>query len=89
MFSLVNQGVFTLTDVVRFMSANPAKVMAIAGGTLKLGSVADMAIVDLEKKWIVEPSSFKSKGRNTPFKGKELKGKVVKTIAAGNVIYEA
>ena len=88
MLSLVNQGVFTLKDVIRFMSVNPAKVMAIAGGTLKVGSVADITLVDLEKKWIVEPSSFKSKGRNTPFKGKEFKGKVVKTIAAGNVIYE-
>ncbi|MFZ3073108.1 MAG: dihydroorotase [Thermodesulfobacteriota bacterium] len=88
MLSLVNQGVFTLSDIIRFMSVNPAKVMAIDRGTLKVGSVADIALVDLEKKWIVEPSSFKSKGRNTPFKGKEFKGKVVKTIAAGNVIYE-
>lgn len=88
MLSLVNQGVFTLTDVIRFMSVNPAKVMRIERGTLKVGSVADIALVDLESRWIVEPLSFKSKGRNTPFKGKEFKGKVVKTIAAGNVIYE-
>ena len=67
---------------------DPAKVMAIERGTLKVGSVADITIVDLESRWIVEPSNFKSKGRNTPFKGKELKGKVVKTIAAGDVIYE-
>ena len=89
MLALADEGVLTLDSVVRLMALNPAKIMGLDKGTLKVGSSADIAIVDLGKKWTVDPAKFKSKGRNTPFKGMELKGKVVKTIVNGEVVYSA
>src|SRR3989304_2403344 len=89
MLALADEGVLTLDAVLRLMALNPAKIMGLDKGTLKVGSSADIAIVDLEKKWTVDPAKFKSKGRNTPFKGMELKGKVVKTIVNGEVVYSA
>jgi dihydroorotase len=47
-----------------------------------------MTLIDLEKKWTVEPEKFRSKSRNTPFAGMELTGAVVKTIVGGKVVYE-
>ncbi|MBI5598562.1 MAG: dihydroorotase [Deltaproteobacteria bacterium] len=85
---LVSQGVLTLRKAVEAMTINPARIFGLDTGTLMVGSAADMAIVDLERKWIVDPARFRSKGRNTPFKGMELRGKVVKTIVNGNVVYD-
>ncbi len=88
MLSLVDKGVFSLTDVVRLMSVNPAKIMGINAGSIKVGATADIAVVDLERAWTVNPDEFRSKGRNTPFKGVDLKGRVVKTLVAGEVVFE-
>ncbi|MBI5559918.1 MAG: dihydroorotase [Deltaproteobacteria bacterium] len=88
MLGLVDEGFLTLDSLIRLMAVNPAKLMGLDRGTLNIGSPADVAIVDLERKWVVDPAKFKSKGRNTPFKGRELRGKVIKTIVNGNVVYD-
>lgn len=86
-YSLIEEGVITLLEAVKAMSFGPAKAFRLEGGRLSVGSPADMAILDLDKKWTVEPAKLKSKSKNTPWAGKELKGVVVKTILAGNVVY--
>jgi len=58
-------------------------------GTLKVGADADIAIIDLNKEWVVDVKKLKSKSRNTPFDGWKMKGRVVKTIVSGKVVYEA
>lgn len=87
MYSLVEEGVITLTEAVKAMSMGPAKAFRLEGGRLSVGSPADIAILDLDRKWVVDPAKLKSKSKNTPWAGKELKGVAVKTILGGNVVY--
>jgi dihydroorotase len=84
--SLVHPGIITLSRAIELMSANPARILGISGGSLSLGKPADITIIDLEKKWVVDPLRFASKGRNTPFKGWRLRGKAYATIVKGNVV---
>ncbi len=86
--SLVDDGVLTLDEAIRAMTVNPSRAVGIDAGTLEVGGAADIAIVDLEERWTVDPSLFRSRSRNTPFKGMEMKGRVMKTIVDGEVVYD-
>ncbi len=79
----------TLMEIVEKMSRNPCKILKIQGGKIQKGSPADLALVDLNQKWTVNPEKFRSKGKNSPFKGKTLTGKVVKTFCDGKLIFDA
>ncbi len=85
---LVEGGVFTLSELVRRMSTEPARVFHLAGGTLASGAVADVAVFDPTAKWSVDPTTFHSKSRNTPFAGRALTGRAVLTIVAGAIVHE-
>jgi dihydroorotase len=83
--SLVDEGVLTFDELVRKMALNPSLILGIQRGTLKPGAQADVVIVDLKKKFKVDVKSFESKGKNSPFDGRELKGAQVLTVCAGKV----
>ncbi len=85
---LVHEGVLTLKELVRLLSTEPAKLMGLQAGSLSVGSPADVVVIDTEKEWTVEPETFRSLSRNTPFKGWTLKGRVVRTFVDGRVVYE-
>lgn len=82
-----HKGILDLKAIISLMSTNPAKVLGLKGGNLRPGEPADITIIDLQKEWKVEPSKFKSKSRNTPFGGWNLKGKAVATIVDGEIVY--
>jgi dihydroorotase len=82
---LVKNGNMTLPELMRKMSANPAKVLNLEGGEIKEGGVADLAIVDLKQSYVIDGNKFYSKGKNTPFNGWQVYGKVEKTIVDGEV----
>jgi len=84
---LYHKGVLGLKDIISLMSTNPAQILGLKGGSLKVGDPADITIIDLEKEWKVKPSQFKSKSRNTPFGGWILKGKAIATIVGGEIVY--
>lgn len=84
---LVQEGVLTVEQVVRAMTSAPAATFGIPKGTLALGAEADITVIDPEAHWVVEPERFRSKGRNTPFAGWKLKGRVVMTLVGGKVVY--
>ena len=84
---LVEEGVLTLEQMVRALTTGPAQAFGLAKGTLAAGADADITIVDADMQWIVEPDTFRSRGRNTPFGGWKLKGRVVNTVVSGRVIY--
>ena len=69
------------------MSTSPARLLGIPGGTLEPGAPADILLFDPEETWTVEPDRLHSKSRNTPFKGRKLKGRVKYTIVGGRVVY--
>jgi dihydroorotase len=86
---LVEGGVIDLATMVERMSLAPARVFNLPGGTLKVGSPADVTIFDPNGEWKVDPSTFRSKSRNTPFAGWKLKGKPRYTIVGGAIVWEA
>ena len=86
--ALVDEGVLTLESAVDKLSTAPAKAFSLNAGTLAVGAPADVAIVDLNRQWQVDPSRFRSKSRNTPFAGWKVKGRVTTTIVSGRVVFE-
>src|SRR5439155_6641038 len=70
---LVEEGVLTLERMVASLTSGPANAFSLAKGTLALGADADIAVVDPDAQWVVDPDQFRSKGRNTPFGGWKLK----------------
>ena len=78
-----------LSDILRKMTINPACILRLpTKGRLSIGADGDMVTFDPAEEWTVDPEQFASKGRNTPFAGKKLKGKVKYTIVGGKVVYQ-
>lgn len=78
-----------LAQGIARITSNPARVLGINAGTLAAGANADICVFDPERYWKVEPASLKSQGKNTPFTGIEVKGKVRYTLVDGQVVYES
>ncbi len=77
-----------LSALARITEA-PARVLGIDAGHLSAGHIADICVFDPEQYWKIEPDALKSQGKNSPFLGLELKGKVRYTLVEGQVVYEA
>lgn len=85
---LVEKGVLTPTGLVEKMSSNPAKILGINKGNLSVGTVGDIAIADPSKEYEIDVSKMVSKAKNTPFGGRKVKGQVLYTIVAGEVVVD-
>jgi len=85
---LVRPEIITPMQMARKCSYNPAKVLKIDRGTLGVGAVADVVIIDPEEEYVIAAKDFVSKGRNMPFEGRKVYGKVMYTICDGNIVYE-
>jgi dihydroorotase len=91
LMSLVHEGEITLPKLISKLTWEPAKIIGDEYGklgTLAIGAPADITIFDPDKEWLVAPSAFASKGRNTPLAGAMLKGKVMVTISQGRLVYK-
>ncbi len=84
---LVGTGLLSLPELIERMSTAPARVFHLPGGTLRPGSPADLVLFDPGTRWQVDPSRFFSKSRNTPFAGRELAGRVMRTVVGGCTVY--
>ena len=87
--NLVEEGVLTMEQAVAKLTCEPARVFKLSYGTLAVGADADVTLFDPKKSWTLDPNRLHSKSRNTPFTGWTMKGKVVKTLVGGRVVYEA
>lgn len=76
-----------LPAIIRKMTTNPADILHLPKGRMSLGADGDLVIFDPDETWVVDPFKFASKGRNTPFAGMAVKGRVKYTIVKGKVIY--
>ena len=83
--ALVRSGRISLMKLVELMSANPARILGIDAGTLRAGSPADFALVDEEAEWVYD--SPISRSSNSPWLGKTLRGKVVRTFVGGKSVF--
>jgi dihydroorotase len=84
---LVDGGLIDLTTLITRMSTMPARIFNLPGGTLARGAAADVVVIDPTARWIVEPDTFYSKSRNTPFGGRRLRGRADATIVRGQVVF--
>lgn len=85
---LVSRGILTLGQLVEKLSTNPARTLGLPKGTLKPGADGDLTILDPEAEVIVNVGAFCSKGKNSPFHGWRLKGRVLATVVGGRVVAE-
>ena len=86
---LVKENGISLNKLSEIMSKNPAKLLGMNKGIVSVGVEGDLVLIDRNKKIIVDKEKFKSKGRNTPFHGREYYGEVKYTIKAGKIVYQA
>jgi dihydroorotase len=85
---LVEPGILTIPQLVDRMACLPAKVFHLPGGTLRKGAPADVTVFDPGARWTVDPGRFRSKGRNTPYGGRALRGQATCTIVGGRVVHQ-
>jgi dihydroorotase len=84
---LVREGIIEPLRLIELMSAAPARVMGIEAGDLAEGLAADIVLIDPELAWTVDPASFFSRGKNTPFRGRALTGRAVVTLVGGRAVH--
>ena len=86
---LVETGILTPMQMAEKTSYNPAKILGLADkGAIAEGKIADIVIFDKNKEYVIDKNTFLSKGKNTPFHGRKVKGEVAYTLVSGNVVYE-
>lgn len=79
---------FTLKQLIDFLTVKPAEAFGLSVGTLQVGDVADLTVIDLDTEAKIDPDNFLSKGKNTPFKDWACKGWPTLTIVDGNIVWE-
>jgi dihydroorotase len=85
---LVETGLIDLPTLIQRMSTAAARIFNLPGGSLARGATADVVVMDPAAEWVVEPATFFSKSRNTPFTGRRLRGRADVTIVRGQVVYQ-
>lgn len=85
---LYHSGLLPLSRVLALMSASPAALLGLDKGTLAVGRDADIVLFAPDEEWTIDKNRFATKGRNTPFHGRTVRGKVKYTISRGNIIYQ-
>ena len=85
---LVKTGKLTPLQLVEKMSTNPCRILSVPGGTLSVGEPADITIADMDSEYVIDKNTFLSKGKNTPFDGAKVNGRVYYTIVGGNIVYQ-
>ena len=85
--NLIDPGHLTWSEVVRMLTITPANLLGIPKGTLQPGAEADVTLIDPTTRWTIDPSQFRSKSRNCPFAGWEVRGRAHTVIVGGEVRY--
>jgi len=83
-----HNGNLELKTIIKAITENPAKTFGINAGSLEKGMPADIAVIDLEKPWVVKRDQIQSKSKNTAIEDKKLQGKVEKTFLNGKLVFE-
>ncbi len=88
MTELVEPGYLTMMQMAEKMSYNPAKILGLDRGVAEEGKPADLVVFDPQQEYVINPDDFYSKGKNTPFAGRKVRGMVMATVVDGRVVYE-
>lgn len=85
---LIDKNVLSWKEAIAKLTINPAKILNLDLGRIKIGGIADITIIDTKTNWVVSPEKLYSKSKNSAFIGKRLKGKACCTIVGGKVVYQ-
>ncbi|MCL2404175.1 MAG: dihydroorotase [Defluviitaleaceae bacterium] len=85
---LVHTDILTPLELIKKLTVNPASILGLDKGTLSIGKMADVTVIDPNMQYSIDKETFLSKSRNTPFHGREVRGKVVYTLVNGKIVYE-
>ncbi len=85
---LVHQKLLGLRQLIEKFTVNPSRLLRLEKGTLSVGADADVTVMDLERAWIYDVGKSASKSRNSPFHGRELRGKAITTIVGGEIVWQ-
>lgn len=85
---LVKEGYLTPMQLVERMSTGPCRILGVPGGSLADGMPADIVIADMESEYTIDKTTFVSKGKNTPFHGTKVYGRIYYTIVDGKIVYQ-
>jgi dihydroorotase len=85
--ALVRQGLLTERRLVEALTARPAAVFGLPGGSLTPGAPADLAVLDPAAEWLVAPEQLRTKSKNSPWKGKRLTGRCTHTVVGGRIVH--
>ena len=80
---------FSLARLVQALTAGPARIVGLDVPSLRTGVAAEVCLIDPERTWTIEPARLRSKSKNTPFLGKQVRGAVLLTMASGRIVYDA
>ncbi len=86
--ALVAEGVVTLNQLIDKMSVKPSNILKLNRGTLAVGAVADITLIDPKLEWVVQAEKLASKSKNSPWLCKKMTGGAATTIVAGKVVYK-
>jgi dihydroorotase len=84
----VHNGAMTMLQAITALTIGPAKILGLPGGRLSKGAPADLVLFDPNFAGVVDPAKFHSKCKNSPFEGKPIQGRVIKTIRGGRVVFD-
>lgn len=85
---LLEKDILTPLQMAKVMSYQPARIASLDAGTLLEGKAADIVLIDPKEEYVIDKNEFASKGKNTPFHGWKVRGKVKMTICDGEIVYE-
>ena len=88
-FKLIDEKVISLQKAVDLLTQQPCRIFNLDKGTLGVGKDADIVVFNPNIKYTIDPKSFKSRSKNSPYKGWKVRGKVIHTFVAGNSVYSA
>ncbi len=89
LMALVHTGALDLPTLIARLTVGPARAFNLPGGNLSVDAPADVVILDPDAEWTVDPSTFASRGQNTPLAGVTLRGKALTTIVGGKLVWQA
>jgi dihydroorotase len=85
---LYHDGHLSLIAALRFLTSGPAALLGLEAGRLKRGAPADLTIFDPGQPWVVVPEKFRSKSKNSPFDGRPVQGRVLRTVVDGRTVFK-